>query len=68
MYANLLDAVKFPDVKIIRRMELDTKGCDNAGEIAKKEFYNRRSPLKLLRYVGNNEWEEFIVREMTIKN
>lgn len=46
---------------------VDTKGCDSAGEIAKKEFYNRRSPLKLMRHVGNNEWEEFLVREMTFK-
>ena len=46
---------------------IDTKGYDSACEIAKKEFYSRRSPLKLLRYVGNNEWEEFIVREMTFK-
>lgn len=46
---------------------VDTKGCDSAGEIAKKEFYSRRSPLKLMRHVGNNEWEEFLVREMTFK-
>lgn len=46
---------------------IDTKGCDSAGEIAKKEFYSRRSPLKLMRHVGNNEWEEFLVREMTFK-
>jgi len=46
---------------------IDTKGYDSACEIAKKEFYSRRSPLKLLRYVGNNEWEEFLVREMTFK-
>lgn len=40
VYTNLLDAVNFPDVKIIRRMELDTKGCDNShpGEEAHQLF------------------------------
>jgi hypothetical protein len=43
---------------------VDIKDCDNAGKIAKKELYSRRSPLVLYRSVGMNHWEKFAIREM----
>jgi hypothetical protein len=46
---------------------IDIKGCDSAGEIAKKELYSRRSPLVLFRYVGMNQWEKFAIREMSFR-
>jgi len=46
---------------------IDIKGCDSAGEIAKKELYSRRSPLVLFRHVGMNHWEKFAIREMSFK-
>lgn len=49
---------------------VDTKGCKNATEIAKRELLEKKTPLKVRRIVyeeGNEKWvEEWSIDEMTI--
>jgi hypothetical protein len=72
--SNMLTQLELARAIAIRAANIDAKGhdnafvdikdCDNAGKIAKKELYSRRSPLVLYRSVGMNHWEKFAIREM----